>query len=178
MNDRPLVLYHANCPDDFCAAWVAHRKLGDDADYEPVSYGQPPPDVRGRTVYILDFSYKRPVMREVLSQAHFVAVLDHHKTAEAELAGIVDEFVLRPDLIANPLGSHLPIVHFDMDKSGARLAWEHFFPKEEAPWRTRRTEEGASLSSKNRLFKEPARRRSASADPLDGFRAGGVPGTP
>lgn len=141
MNDRPLVIYHANCPDGFCAAWVARKALGPDCEFVPAQYGQDPPDVRGRRVFILDFSYKRPVMRQILSQAHGVTVLDHHKTAEAELAGIVDEFTLRPDLIANPPGSELPAVVFDMEKSGGRLAWEHFFPGEEPHWLVRYTED-------------------------------------
>jgi uncharacterized protein len=138
---RPLVLYHANCPDGFCSAWVAYLKFRDEADYLPVQYGQPPPDVSGRGVYILDFSYKRPVMREILSRAHKVVVQDHHKTAEAELAGIVDEFISRPDLIANPPGSELPVIHFDMSKSGGRLSWEYFFPGEPAPWLVNYTED-------------------------------------
>jgi oligoribonuclease NrnB/cAMP/cGMP phosphodiesterase (DHH superfamily) len=58
-------------------------------------------------------------------------VLDHHATAEQALAGIVDEFTMRPDLIAtdeaaNPHGQELPVVWFDMQKSGGRLAWEYF----------------------------------------------------
>lgn len=130
---KPLVIYHANCNDGFAAAWVARRKLGDECEFFAASYGQPPPDVAGRKVYILDFSYKRPVMRRILSEAMSVTVLDHHKTAEAELDGIVDEFVMRPDLIANPPGSELPTVWFNMQKSGARLAWEHFFPNEASP---------------------------------------------
>jgi oligoribonuclease NrnB/cAMP/cGMP phosphodiesterase (DHH superfamily) len=138
---RPLVLYHANCMDGFCSAWVAHRKFGGGADYLPVQYGQEPPDVSGRAVYVIDFSYKRPVMRQILSLAHKVVVLDHHKTAETELAGIVDEFVQRPDLIANPPGSELPVIHFDMGKSGGRLAWEYFFPGESAPWLVDYTED-------------------------------------
>lgn len=134
MIDKPLVIYHGNCPDGFTAAWCAYDKFDGDCDFVPASYGQEPPDVGGRRVYILDFSYKRPVMRQILSQAHSVVVLDHHKTAQAELDGIIDEFCMRPDLIANPRGSHLPVVWFDMDKSGARLAWEHFSPGEPVPW--------------------------------------------
>lgn len=139
--ERPLIIYHGNCPDGFTAAWVAYKKLGTECDFFPAQYGQQPPDVTGRRVYILDFSYKRPVMRQILSRAHSLTVLDHHKTAEAELTGIVDEFVLRPDLIANPPGSELPTVWFDMEKSGARLAWEHFFPNEPAPWLVDYTED-------------------------------------
>lgn len=138
---KALVLFHGNCADGFCAAWAAHRKLGDTADYQPAHYGQEPPDVRGRDLYLLDFSYKRPVMRQLLSQSTGVTVLDHHKTAEAELAGIVDEFILCPDLIDNPPGSELPRIHFDMTKSGGRLAWEHFHPNEPAPWLVDYTED-------------------------------------
>lgn len=138
---KTLILYHANCADGFCAAWIAHRKWGEDADYLPVQYGQEPPDVTGRAVYILDFSYKRPVMRQILSQAQKVVVLDHHKTAEAELVDIIDEFVQRPDLIANPSGSELPVVHFDMSKSGGRLAWGFFFPGKPTPWLVDYTED-------------------------------------
>lgn len=138
---KPMVIYHANCPDGFCGAWVAHKILGDDAEYVPAQYSQAPPDVAGRKVLIVDFSYKRPVMRDILSQAAAVTVLEHHKTAELELAGIVDEFVQRPDLIANPPGSELPVIRFDMNKSGGRLAWEHFFPGRKAPWLVDYTED-------------------------------------
>ena len=130
---KPLVIYHSNCRDGFTAAWVARRALGEDCDFFPANYGQDPPDCTGREVYILDFSYKRPAMRQILSQAMKVTVLDHHKTAQEELAGLSDEFCLRPDLIANPPGSHLPVIWFNMTKSGARLAWEYFFPETTVP---------------------------------------------
>jgi oligoribonuclease NrnB/cAMP/cGMP phosphodiesterase (DHH superfamily) len=141
MKDRPLIIYHANCADGFCAAWVAHVVFGDDADYVPAQYGESPPDVDGRKVYIVDFSYKRPVMRRILSEAHSVVVLDHHKTAQSELACIIDEFIMRSDLIANPPGSELPVVHFDMGKSGGRLTWEHFFPGKPSSWLVDYTED-------------------------------------
>lgn len=121
----PLVIYHANCWDGFCAAWVARRALGEIEAF-PGYYGQSPPNVMGRTVYLLDFSYKRADMRRLLSQAHAVTVLDHHKTAIAELDGLHDEFIMRPDLIQNPPGAELPIIWIDVEKSGARLAWEFF----------------------------------------------------
>lgn len=140
MSDRPVtVIYHANCPDGFCAAWVL-RNLYPAAEFVPASYGEPPPDVAGKRVVIADFSYKRPVMRQILSSAHSVTVLDHHKTAEAELAGIVDEFVLRPDLIANPPESELPTVRFDMTRSGGRLAAE-WVGLESPPWLVAYTED-------------------------------------
>lgn len=129
MSQRPLVLYHANCQDGFCAAWVAHLKLGGEADYVPVQYGQDPPDVADRDVYILDFSYKRPVMVRILDACVSLVVLDHHKTAEAELRGFGDG---NPESVT---------VRFDMDKSGGRLAWEYFFPGKPSPWLVDYTED-------------------------------------
>lgn len=133
MSKSPIVIYHANCPDGFTAAWIARKALGPDCEFIPAHYGHEPPDCTGRSVYILDFSYKRPVMRQIASQAMKLVVLDHHKTAESELAGFTDEFCMRPDLIANPPGSELPLIWFDMSKSGAMLAWEHFIGTQ-PPW--------------------------------------------
>jgi uncharacterized protein len=129
---KPLVIYHAECQDGFCAAWLYYLAFPG-ADFHAAHYGTEPPDCTGRQVHIVDFSYKRPVMRRLLSQAHKVVVLDHHKTAQEELAGLVDEFVQRPDLIQNPPGSELPEIVFDMDKSGGRLAWEYLYSRQLLP---------------------------------------------
>ncbi len=122
----PLVLYHASCWDGFCCAWLMSKAFPD-AELVPVQYGTDPPELNGRDVYIVDFSYKREIMRDIMSRANRVVILDHHATAEKELAGLCDEFCMRPDLIANPPGSHLPYIRFDMDKSGARLTWEYLY---------------------------------------------------
>lgn len=114
----PLVLYHANCFDGFCAAWVANQKL-QCAEFVPVQYGQDPPDVNGRQVYILDFSYKRNVLLGMAKVAKSLVVIDHHKTAQEELT----------DVHADNL-----TCIFDMNKSGGRLAWEYFFPKNKSNW--------------------------------------------
>lgn len=133
---RPLVIYHANCHDGFCAAWVAHKVLGDEADYHPANYGEATPKVDGRNVYILDFSYPRDVMKSIMSKCNALTVLDHHRSAEKALAGIVDEFIEEAKADPNreaPDRGWYEVV-FDMAKSGARLAWEHFFPGLPSPW--------------------------------------------
>lgn len=108
MNDKNiLVLYHANCLDGFGAAYAAWRRFEDSADYVPVNYGDSPPDVTGKEVYILDFSYKRDVLLEMEAKAKSLLVLDHHKTAQEDLEGL--DFAI-----------------FDMDRSGCVIAWEHF----------------------------------------------------
>lgn len=133
MTHKTLIIHHANCWDGMGAAWAAVQgaqnmasMMADDVDIDlhPAQYGDDPPDISGYTwVYIVDFSYDRETLQEMyarheeatqhISTGEFV-VLDHHKTAEEDLKG-------------------LDFCHFDMDKSGVRLAWEHFF-KEELPW--------------------------------------------
>ncbi len=110
-----FVLYHANCYDGFGAAWAAWTALGDDGvAYFPVSYGDPLPDIPdGAIVVIADFSYPREVLLALKARCP-LTVLDHHKTAQANLAG-------------------LPFAHFDMEKSGAMLAWGFWHPDDVAP---------------------------------------------
>lgn len=102
---RPLVLYHGpTCFDGFCAAWLMWRHLREDCEFRPVQYGEPPPDVEGRDVFVLDFSYSRPTLEAINRRARSLVVLDHHKTAQVELEG-------------------LPYCTFDLNLSGAQLTW-------------------------------------------------------
>lgn len=111
---RPLVIYHGACRDGFCAAWCVWRKFPA-AEFVPAMYGNPPPDVDGRDVIVVDFSYDRALMDEMNRRAKSLLVLDHHKTAEAALSGA-------------------PYATFDMERSGAGMAWDHFWPGSPRPW--------------------------------------------
>jgi oligoribonuclease NrnB/cAMP/cGMP phosphodiesterase (DHH superfamily) len=125
MSERSLVIYHSPCLDGFTAAWAFWLKEPD-AEFVPGVYGQNPPDVYGRDVYLLDFSYKRDVMLQLMQQARSVTVLDHHKTAEAELANL--------DGVSMEHHEYADVeLVFDMTKSGARLAWERFHPETKVP---------------------------------------------
>jgi len=105
--DNYLVLYHADCIDGFGAAWAIWRHLGPEARYLPVVHGDPPPDVSGRDVVIVDFSYPRNLLLEMADRAASLEVVDHHKSARENLEG-------------------LDFCTFDMDHSGAVMAWQHF----------------------------------------------------
>lgn len=115
--NAPLVLFHADCMDGLVAAWVARRALGPDATLTPVEYGSSPPldEAEGRDVLVVDFSYARADILALKARARSLRVLDHHKTAAARLAG-------------------LDACTFDVERSGARLAWDHLFPGAAAPW--------------------------------------------
>ena len=115
------VLYHANCYDGFGAAWAAWKALGKTASYTPVTYGAPPPDLRGyEHVYIVDFSYPLQDLLDMVNKGSPVTVMDHHKTAQEALDGALG------------VHSHLHTI-FDMTKSGALLTWEYFHPGVQAP---------------------------------------------
>lgn len=104
------VLYHASCLDGFGAAYAAWKVFGDEADYVPVKYQEPWPahvDPIGNEIYIVDFSYPRETLLLQHELAESLLVIDHHKTAQEALAG-------------------LHFATFDMEQSGAMLAWKHF----------------------------------------------------
>ncbi len=136
---KPRVLYHASCQDGFCAAWVAHRFFGEGADYQPVNYGEPPPDVSGREGFILDFSYKRPVLNQMVGKARTLVVCDHHKTVAADLAEFYSTNSASIGTITRNRGDVYCV--FDMNKSGGRLAWEFFFCNVPSPWLVDYTED-------------------------------------
>jgi uncharacterized protein len=117
---KRLVIYHGGaCADGFCAAWLFKQAFSD-AEFVAAQYGEPPPDVVGKDVFIVDFSYKLPAMREIVIAANSVVVLDHHKTAEKELESLVNECAMNMGTKDN-----VPFIKFDMSKSGGRLAWEY-----------------------------------------------------
>lgn len=115
---KNTVIYHSNCFDGFGAAWVCRKALEKEGPvtYIPAKYGDAAPDVHGEYVWIVDFSYPKDVLLK-LAEDNDVTVLDHHKTAQANCEG---------------LPSNIECT-FDMNRSGAMLAWDHFFPNKTAP---------------------------------------------
>lgn len=147
-----ICVYHGGCDDGFGAALAVHMRWGNDVVYVPGAYGgfEWPRDLKGKRILFVDFSLKQAQMRELVNggivgqMPHSVVVLDHHKTAKAELfpwsiggkdgppvdlrgkrtgkcaLGRIDEL-----LAMNEMENVEPIVaFFDMNKSGARMAWE------------------------------------------------------
>jgi len=144
---RPLCIYHANCADGFAAAWVVREFFGrDNIDFYAADYQTPPPDVSGRDVIIVDFSYKLKTLIEMSASARSILVIDHHKTAQEDLKvlpaveekdrwkGYYQE-VLKSQRLNESVEGENPMniaVLFDMNRSGAGLAWD-FFHKDLRP---------------------------------------------
>ena len=121
---RPLIIYHGrNCPDGFAAALAAWQYYAGQAEFLGLDHGDIKsladlPALDGRAVYILDFSFPAEILAGIDERASKLVLLDHHKSAAEKLSG----FACR-----------CGVVHFDMDKSGARLAWEFFYPEQAVP---------------------------------------------
>lgn len=118
---KTFIIYHGNCYDGFGAAWAAWRRFGDEAVYIPATHDMDPQEIFDQipigpntAVYFVDFSYDRETIARMRTLYGLVYVIDHHKSAEAELKGICD-------------------CTFDLTKSGAVLAWMHFHPNDSIP---------------------------------------------
>lgn len=109
-----FIIYHDNCSDGFGARFAAELAYGKSAEYFPAQHGGQPPDVKGKSVLIADFSYSRDVLLKMKEDAKALQVVDHHITAQESL-------------------KDLDFCHFDMTKSGAVLAWEHIHGDDPVP---------------------------------------------
>lgn len=161
---KPLCVYHGGCQDGFAAAWAVREALGDEqVEFYPGVYQKAPPDVTGRDVILVDFSYKRPVIDQMAKAARTLLILDHHESAKNDLAGLATP---------SPWGEHVdlrgpygaaPAALFDMERSGAGLTWDYFHPFKPRPaiinaiedrdlWRFAR---GGSKETSESLFSYP-----------------------
>ena len=113
-NNIDCVIYHADCTDGFGAAYSAWKLLGNRAEYHSCKHGTVPPDIKGKNVVILDFSFDNSTTKKMIEEAEALLIIDHHKSAMVELHDISN-------------------TQFDMTKSGAILAWEFFHPGKEPP---------------------------------------------
>lgn len=111
------VIYHGNCLDGFTAAWAMKRSLvtGPTTQYVAANYGDAPPDVDGRDVWIVDFSYPRDVVLDIKRRAAHLVIFDHHKTAAEALDGL--DFAV-----------------FDMNRSGAGITWDQMVSTKSRHW--------------------------------------------
>lgn len=111
-----LVISHKNCLDGFASATVAWMALGDSASYRFMDFRDPLPTDLAQfdMVYVLDFSFSRVFLEDQRKLGVQWLILDHHAGVQPELAG-------------------LEYANFDIQKSGASMAWAHFFPGEAEP---------------------------------------------
>lgn len=110
-----VIIYHAKCRDGFGAAFAAWKKFGDKASYVPWSdHSTTPANLENKEIYVVDFSFPKELLEELCGKNKSVVVIDHHETAK-------DAVTAFPDNV------------FDMEHSGAVLAWQYFHPDTNVP---------------------------------------------
>src|SRR5262249_50886942 len=122
-----LCIYHGGCDDGFGAAWVVREKFGALCEFYPGAYAKNAPPVRDRDVIMVDFSYKRPALEEMLDACNSLLILDHHKTAQEDLSFLPSTWPTWDEHHQAP--THKGHALFDMARSGAGIAWDFFFPQ-------------------------------------------------
>lgn len=128
---RLTIIYHNNCYDGVTAAWVCMKRFQAERPNLraiPRNYSDPiPEDIDGDDVVVVDFSWPLAQMKDLYIRSNSLIVLDHHKTAQENLEKL-------PEIAGEgpPEVSKLYIV-FDMNRSGAGIAWDYFFSKDSRP---------------------------------------------
>ncbi len=130
---KPLLcIHHHPCADGFGSAWVVNKfckENGISVEFHPGIYQNPPPDCNDRHVLLVDFSYKMDVLAQMHHQSKSLLVLDHHKTAQDDLSvlplarpisEVVQDWRTEAYYSAQAL--------FDMERSGAGITWDYFYP--------------------------------------------------
>jgi len=110
-----LIIYHNNCPDGWCAAFICKMKWPE-AELMPLNHGLLPEALEelfnyatGKDVIMVDYSLRTKELNYRLNAvAKSFHIYDHHKTARAVL-------------------EDAPFATFDMKRSGAGLAWDYLF---------------------------------------------------
>ena len=119
---RKIVIYHSWCSDGLLAAYLICKKYPDAEPYPAVHGTTPIPDVTGRDVFIVDFSYSREILLDMKAKAKSLLVLDHHKSAQEALSGL--DFCM-----------------FDMARSGCGMTWDYLYPGHQRQWIVNFTED-------------------------------------
>jgi hypothetical protein len=143
--------------------WVVGHRFGfDNVEFVGVKYGDPVPDMTGRDVYIVDFSYPPAVLIPAAKTAKKITVLDHHETARKQWTPepVTDELrstlmKLYPEAIDEyyrvgtvtlpedgppeamavkfePIPDNLEI-YFAHERAGTCSTWTHLFPGKAIP---------------------------------------------
>lgn len=132
-NDKVLCLYHGKCSDGLASAWVVGKKFGlDNVEFVPCNYTDKLPLVINRHVVIVDFSFKPDVLLPAIPLMKSLTFLDHHKTAMADWSNpeVMNKF---QDILEDLPHPQNYMFSFDMEKSGAMMTWDHFFPGQQPP---------------------------------------------
>lgn len=135
----PMCIYHKNCADGFGAAWVVNKYFHGEVEFIEAAYGDPPPNVMGRNVIMVDFSYPLETILRMRQEVISMVILDHHESARDALSQLyspppnADAWFNSVLVGWPPSESVRAAAQFDMNRSGAGMTWDWFYPDTPRP---------------------------------------------
>lgn len=117
MTADTVVVYHDPCMDGMAAAFAVKLAFPD-AELVPAQYEKPLPfdKIEGKHAVFADISWPEYEMRKACLLAESVVILDHHESAIRKVGNITNH---------DPPENLYAV--FDLERSGAGIAWDHFF---------------------------------------------------
>ena len=114
MEEKVLCFFHANCVDGAASAAVIRHKYPNAKCY-PMNHGDLlRAKVKGKKLFIVDFSFKPEILKRFQKEAKSVHWYDHHITAV-------------------PIQKEVGWGDIDLKESGASLTWKKEFPDTPVP---------------------------------------------
>lgn len=117
-----VVIYHGGCCDGFTSASIVYQYYKNKfPEKELVFHGakigaKPPLNLTGKNVLICDYSYNYITLRNLIEITKSILILDHHNSAQLDLAQIPDTYKI-----------------FNMKKSGSLITWEFMYDDSPVP---------------------------------------------
>ena len=117
------IIYHSGCFDGFTGFYL-FTKSGK-MEKKPVVYpdypstDKVPPGIEGKNVISIDVAYKPWIVEKIAKKANKFLFIDHHITHQRAIQSL-----------------QLPVPHevvYQIDRCGATLVWEYFFPNKPKP---------------------------------------------
>ena len=124
---KKVCFYHAGCPDGFGAVWSVRKAWGEDARYYARSHDDllPLDELEGALVVFVEIAVENRQLRELSRVAGHIILLDHHISAKLRYQSDLET--------VNEIEAAGHEIYFDLDHSGAMLAWNFFHPEDPAP---------------------------------------------
>ncbi len=119
LKNYDIVLFHYPCQDGLASGWVAnyyHKIINMQIELYPVQHNHTIDINRlhNKSVLFCDYSPSLEILNLIENVAKKITILDHHISAKKAL-------------------ENKSYAIFDMNKSGAGLTWEYFFPDSNVP---------------------------------------------
>jgi hypothetical protein len=119
------IVYHRCCPDGVSGLWCAHNYTKNEFEKISMKAGVDPIfETNNKDIIFIDVcpSFNYILVHTKLAKS--ITILDHHKSA-------YDTYIKNKDVLDEI--ENLKMI-FDMNRSGAQIAWDFFFENQQRSW--------------------------------------------